>query len=159
MRRRATLVIILGLAIGSSACMKHTYTLGSGAPDAEVVYKHWHHHWLFGLIRPELQKQLDITALCPSGTVTIHQERSFVNGLIDVLTWFIYTPTTVTVQCDNGKSADVELSAETVAGITRDPRFLDYVAELVPERIEEVRLVLARGPATVEEQQAAKASR
>lgn len=142
MRRTATLLIICGLALGSSACLKHTYSLGSGAPDGEIVYKHWHHHWLFGLIRPDLQKQLDLSELCPSGDLTVHQEMSFVNGLVDVLTWFIYTPTTVTIQCEQGELTEVELSAETVARITRDARFLDYVADLAPERLRETRLAL-----------------
>jgi hypothetical protein len=143
MKRAATVLTVLGLTIGSSACLQHTYTLGHGAADAEIVYKHWHHHWLFGLIRPELQQQLDVARLCPSGNVTIHQEMSFANGLVDVLTFFIYTPTTVTVQCDGGETGDVELSADTVARITRDPRFLDYVAEVTPRRLDEARTALA----------------
>jgi hypothetical protein len=144
MRRTVTLLTVLVLGIGASACLQHTYAVGTGAPDGEVVYSHWHHHWLFALIRPELQEQLDIAELCPTGNATIHQEVTFANGLVDVLTWFIYTPTTVTVQCESGESRDVELSEEAVARITSDPRFLEFIAEVAPERLEEARLRLAQ---------------
>lgn len=151
MRRTLTILAILSLVVSSAACFKHTYALGTGAPEGEVVYKHWHHHWLFGLIRPELQKQLDVDALCPSGNVTVHQEQSFANGLVAVLIGLIYSPTTVTVQCEGAEMAEVTLPAATVAAITLDPLFLDYVREVAPERLAEAQAALDRGPTTVHE--------
>ena len=144
MKRMLTVVAILALVVSSAACFKHTYTVGAGAPEGEIVYRHWHHHWLFGLIRPELQRQLDIDALCPSGNVTVHQEQSFANGLVALLIGFIYSPTTVTVQCEGGEMAELTLPEETVRAITLDPLFLDYVREVAPERLAEAQAALER---------------
>ena len=144
MKNAAAGFLILVLTLGLGACFQHTYTVGTGAPEGEIVYKHWHHHWLFGTIRPKLQKNLDVEKFCPSGNATIHQEVSFVNGLIDVLIGIIYSPTTVEIRCDDGQLAEVELDGEDIAAIVSDPVFLDVVAEVAPERLEETRLALDR---------------
>ncbi len=130
--RKAALVL---LAVGLTACFQHTYNVGAGAPDGEIVYRHWHHHWIFGLIRPELQKELDLEKFCPSGNATIHQKVSFVNGLVDVLIGFIYSPTTVEIRCDDGSTARIDLAEEQVARILADPRFPDLVREVAPDRL------------------------
>ena len=144
MNRISVLVtLVLASALVLAGCFQHTYVVGKGAPEGEVVYKHWHHHWLFGTIRPKLQEELLVSEYCASGNATIHQEMSFVNGLINVLIGIIYSPTTVTIQCDDGTTAEIELDAEDVARIVNDPTFLEVVAELVPERLEETRLALA----------------
>lgn len=139
---KATLATLftLALAFSTTGCFQHTYDIGTGAPEGEIVYKHWHHHWLFGLIRPDRQKTLEVDDFCPSGNATIHSETSFVNGLIDVLIGIIYSPTTVTITCDEGGAqAEVEVSAEQAARIVRDPRFIRLVEEVAPERLAEVR--------------------
>jgi hypothetical protein len=98
----------------------------------------WHHHWLFGLIRPEYQEKVLVTMVCPSGNATIHKETTFLNGLIDVLIGFIYSPTTVTITCDDGSQSPIELSSDEVSEIVNDPLFLEVVAEEVPERLEDL---------------------
>ena len=145
MKQVLTVVAILALVASSAACFKHTYTVGAGAPEGEIVYRHWHHHWILGLVRPELQKQLDVNKFCPSGDVTIHQETSFANGLVGALTWGLYAPTTVTLRCADGEEAEVALQEEAVERIARDPRFLEFVAEVAPQR-------LAEAQAAVEQQ-------
>jgi len=50
----------------------------------------------------------------------------------------IYSPTTVTILCEDGTRAAIELSEEEVAELVQDPLFLEVVAELVPERMAEV---------------------
>jgi len=135
---------LVALVISMPACLKHTYVVGSGAPQGEITYKHWHHHWLFGLIRPELQNELDVDKFCPSGNATVHEETSFANGLVDVLTTFIYAPTTVTIRCQEGGEAEVELDADAVARITRDPNFLRFLEEVAPERVGAARAALER---------------
>ncbi len=143
MRRACIIVLSLSVALPLGACFQHTYIIGAGASsDAEPVYKHWHHHWVFGLIRPKHQKELNLEELCASGNATIHEEVTFVNGLIDVLIGFIYSPTTVTITCEDGTSKEVELDQEDVASIVTDPRFASLVRELVPERLAEVEAAL-----------------
>jgi len=144
MKRTLSTLAVVALAVVSSACLQHTYTIGTGAPEAEIVYKHWHHHWLFGLIRPELQKQLEIDTFCPSGNATIHEEMSFANGIVDLLAFFIYTPTTVTVRCADGDEVEVALEREDIERIALDPLFLEYLEEVAPERTAEARAALDR---------------
>ncbi len=146
MRRLSSILVVAAFALPLAGCLQHTYVVGVGAPGGEIVYKHWHHHWLFGLIRPKLQEQVDIDKLCPSGSAVIHQEVSFTNGIVDVLTAFIYSPTTVTVTCDVGARAEVAavvLTEEEVLEIAADPRFREMVEDLAPERLEELEEALA----------------
>ena len=143
MKKIALGLLAAALAAAVAGCSQHTYIVGAGAPEGEVVYKHWHHHWLFGLIRPERQKELHLDEFCPSGNATVHQEVSFVNGLIDILTGLIYLPTTVEIRCDDGKAAQVVLEEQEVAEIVSDARFLDLVLEVAPERLVETRTAFA----------------
>lgn len=138
MKTLFTLSSVLLIAVLAAGCLHHTFTVGSGAPDGRQVYKVWHHHWLFGIIRPKHQKNVEVAELCPSGNATIYEKTSFLNGLVDVLVGIIYSPTTVTILCEDGTRVAVELSEEEVAEVVRDPLFLGVVAELVPERVAEV---------------------
>lgn len=145
--KELNLALLLAFALALTGCLQHTYVVGDGAANGEIVYKHWHHHWLFGLIRPEIQEQLDVEALCPSGNAEIHQRKSFANGLVDALTSFIYTPTTVTVRCAGGEErgmASVELSETEARKIAASPRFREVVAEVAPERLEELEALNGR---------------
>ena len=121
-------VLVLG------GCFEHTFTLGAGAPAGEVVHDEWDHHWLAGLIDPG--QELELRDVCPSGNATIHGEMSFLNGLVGILTGGIYMPTTVTVRCDTGASADFDLDDEDVARIVSDPAFLDWVEAVAPDLLE-----------------------
>lgn len=147
MKTPITVLSVLLLAVLAAGCLHHTFTVGTGAPDGRQVYKVWHHHWLFGIIRPQHQKNIEIPELCPSGNATIYEKTSFLNGLVDVLVGIIYSPTTVTILCDDGTQTAVELSEEEVTAVVHDPLFLEVVAEFVPERMPEVQAATHR-PAT-----------
>jgi hypothetical protein len=103
------------------------------------VYDEWRHHWLGGLINPE--HELELQQVCPGARdATIHQEQSFVNGLVSALTAGIYAPRTVQVRCATGR-ADIVLSEEELRRITLDPMFVDWVKAVLPGRVPEVRAV------------------
>ncbi len=130
------------LALTLTGCLQHTFSIGTGAPEGAQVYKNWHHHWLFGLIRSEHQEKIDLADHCPSGNATLHEETSFVNGLVDILTWFIYSPTTVTILCDDGTEAEIALSADDVSRVVHHPRFPELVADVAPARLAEANAAL-----------------
>ena len=138
MTRAISHALLLALCLLLAGCFQHTFTVGAGAPDGELVYKAWHHHWIFGLIRPEHQEDVLVSKHCPSGNATIHKETTFLNGLIDVLIGIIYSPTTVTITCADGSQTSIELESEEVAEIVNDPLFMEVVADLAPERLAEV---------------------
>ena len=123
-------------AIAATGCIEHTYNVGTGAPVAPVVYEEWHHHWLGGLIG---ERTLDIERHCPSGNATIHNEQSFLNGLVSALTSGIYMPTTVTIRCENAENVDVELDEGQLMTILEAPVFVDRVERLIPSRLDEAR--------------------
>jgi hypothetical protein len=139
MRHHLSITALFAMCLFLAGCFQHTYTLGAGAPDGALVYKAWHHHWLFGLIRPEYQNEVLVSEVCPSGQATIHEETTFLNGLIDALIGIIYSPTTVTIKCEDGSKATLELDEEEVAEILHDPLFLEILAERLPLRLAEAR--------------------
>ena len=142
MKKAIAPTLLIALCLPLAGCFQHTFTVGAGAPDGELVYKAWHHHWVFGLIQPEFQEEVLVSKVCPSGNATIFKETTFLNGLIDVLIGFIYSPTTVTITCDDGTESQIELDAEEVSAIVNDPLFLEIVAERAPERMAEVQAAL-----------------
>jgi hypothetical protein len=130
-------VVLGGLLVATTGCAEHTFNMGTGAPTAPLVYEEWHHHWLAGLIG---ERTLDLEAECPSGNATIHDEQSFLNGLVSVLTGGIYTPTTVTIRCEMGASTEIELEESDLMTILSSPAFLDRVEDLAPHRFAEAEL-------------------
>ena len=137
--RWAPLSVFLVLAL--TGCFKHTYVVGAGAPAAPLVYDEWRHHWLGGLINPD--SRLELQAVCPGGSnATIHQEQTFLNGLVGVLTVGIYVPRTVKVRCAGG-GADLDLGEDEVRRIIADPVFLDRLGALLPERVAEAEEAVA----------------
>lgn len=137
MERIGRMAAALTFIIVTAGCYEHTYTLGQGAAAAPIAYEEWHSHWLGGLIG---ERTLNIDSLCPSGNATIHDEQSFLNGLVSALTVGIYTPTTVKIRCQGGQSAEVDLSEQDVIGIVTAPAFMERIEAMMPERIEEARL-------------------
>ena len=53
--RIVQMLIVAGLLLAGAGCYRHTYTVGAGAPAGPLVYDHWHHHWLWGIINPDRQ--------------------------------------------------------------------------------------------------------
>jgi len=92
------LVLVMAiLMVATVGCFKHTYQIGAGAPDGDLVYDAWHSHWVFGIIGDET---VNVSEVCASGNATIHDEVSFVNGLIASLIGFVWAPTSVTITCE-----------------------------------------------------------
>ena len=135
MKRKGWSLMGPALVVVLAGCYEHTYVVGAGAPRGRVVYDEWHDHWLGGLIDPG--KELELRRLCPSGNATIHEEVTFLNGLVGALTGEIYAPTTVTVRCRRGRRAQMELSAEEVRQIVTSPEFLEWVAAVAPMLLED----------------------
>lgn len=120
------------MMVAVAGCYEHTYTVGAGAPVGPVVYDEWHHHWLGGLIG---ERNMEIRDYCPSGNATVHNEQSFLNGLVSGLTAGIYAPTTVRIQCAGASGGrDLELDRGEVMTILGSEVFLERVQTLLPER-------------------------
>ena len=125
----------IGLVLVVAGCYEHTYTVGAGAPASPVVYDQWENHWLAGLIG---HRTHELSEVCPSGNATIHDEQTFLNGLVSVLTSGIYAPTTVTIRCSTGQSAQLQLSRKEIVSIVTAPAFRERLETVLPGRLREV---------------------
>ncbi len=95
----------------------------------------WRNFWLGGLIGEHTQ---EVSEVCPSGTATIHDEQTFLNGLVAVLTTGIYTPTTVSIRCDTGQRAQLQLSRKEIVSILSAPAFRERLETVLPGRLPNV---------------------
>ena len=120
-------VVILS---ASAACYRHTINFGDGAPTGELLYDHWEHFWIVGLIG---DKVLDVEQICPSGNATIESRQTFLNGLVEALTIGIYAPRTLRLRCEDGGAVSIPLESDDVRRIVSDGRFADWVAVAAPE--------------------------
>jgi hypothetical protein len=139
MRSAGTTLMGTFLLVALAGCFEHKITVGAGASRAPVVYDHWEHFWLGGLIG---ETEIFIEEMCPSGNATIEAQQSFLNGLVAGLTAGIYTPTTLKIRCEDGRRRDFDLSEEDAQRIVLDERFLGAVEAILPERLDEVQVAL-----------------
>ena len=135
MIRVGRMMAAIGLVVVAAGCFEHTYTVGAGAPAGPVVYGEWQNHWLGGLLGERTQ---EVSEVCPSGNATIHDEQTFLNGLVAVLTTGIYTPTKVTIRCRTGQSAQLQLSRKEVVSILTAPAFRERLETVLPGRLHNV---------------------
>ena len=135
MRGTWRIMTTMGMVLVVAGCYEHTYTMGAGAPSGPIVYEEGQDHWLGGLIG---ERTHDLSQVCPSGNATIHDEQTFLNGLVSALTVGIYTPTNLTIRCSTGQRADIVLSEEEVLSILIAPAFRERVAALLPDRLHQV---------------------
>lgn len=75
-------------------------TIETGAkPSAVTIENRWAHSFVFGLVAPKL---VETAAKCPTGVSKVETQHSFLNGLVAILTFSIYTPISIRVTCAEG---------------------------------------------------------
>ncbi|HKE17565.1 MAG TPA: hypothetical protein VKB80_21970 [Kofleriaceae bacterium] len=92
--------ILFALATVSLASACYSTTVRSGKPvgqPAQDADGHWHSGLITGGI--ELSGPYELDRVCPDGWAEIHTETSLPNELVELLTFRIYAPQTVTVKC------------------------------------------------------------
>jgi hypothetical protein len=83
-------------------------TIETGSPASTTVYKQaWASCWVYGLVPP---KTVEAQAKCPGGVSRVETQHTFLNQLVGMLTFGIYTPMEITVTCAGSGTAD---AAET----------------------------------------------
>ena len=98
--RRSAMTVLAAVAL-LSGCYRATVVTGAPA-SATVVDKPWQNSFVYGLVPPP---EVNTSQQCPQGVSTVMTEQSFVNGLVRVLTWGIYTPMHARVTCASGPVA------------------------------------------------------
>ena len=69
------------------------------APSVDVP---WAHSFVYGLVPPAV---VTTAAKCPGGVQQVVTERSFLNGLVAVITYSLYTPIHITATCAGAGAA------------------------------------------------------
>src|ERR1700744_2503305 len=95
MKKNSTLLVVMLIVASTfTSCYVNTFNIGKGAQSNVSVSK-WNHYLIDGLIPLSTSNPSEMAGGATDYTVTI--QHSFVNGLLDVITFGIYTPTTTTV--------------------------------------------------------------
>ncbi len=93
--RTTRIVSLFTLCVVIGAC--HHATINTGlAPSRDTVHEPWAHSWIYGLVPPDA---VHTRERCATGVARVETQRSFLNGLVGILTLGIYTPMEIKVTC------------------------------------------------------------
>lgn len=87
--------LLFVLAVALTGCFHVTVTTGLPA-GTTVIDNPFASSWVYGLVPP---KTVEAASECPDGVAIVETEQSFVNGLVSILTFGIYTPWHIIVTC------------------------------------------------------------
>lgn len=103
-------VAMAGSIVLLGGCFHATIETGL-APSPQVIDQPWASAWVYGLVPP---KTVEAMAKCPNGVSKVETQISFLNGLVGLLTFSIYTPMTIKVTCASGGSASIPTGAPAI---------------------------------------------
>lgn len=106
-------IALLGAAaLALSGCYKIDYI--NGPSDPYPASSQWHHIGILGLV--EFSNPVALHTICPNGWGKVHNERSFLNGLVSYIVGNgLYSPYTVEVHCASGQAYRVNLNEDGLA--------------------------------------------
>jgi hypothetical protein len=87
-------ILLAVLAISLSSCYTHTYMVGDG-PQTGVELKEKNHFVIYGLV--PLGTSNPSTMAGNAANYQVTHSHTFIDGLINILTGGIYTPTTTII--------------------------------------------------------------
>lgn len=114
---RSTSLAIAALVV--TACFHATINTGL-TPGTQVISQPWASSFIFGLVPPPT---VEVASQCPNGVARVETQHSFLNALVAIITFQIYTPMTITVTCAAGGHADAgqlrpDISISQAEGVT-----------------------------------------
>ncbi|PRP67217.1 Bor family protein [Nonlabens agnitus] len=95
MKQTKQFLALVALVVLLSSCYAQTMVVGQGAQGNTTVSQ-WNHYLIGGLAPIDVSKPEEMAA--GKEDYTVETKHSFVNGLLNVITFGIYTPTTTTVK-------------------------------------------------------------
>jgi hypothetical protein len=101
---RGTRAVLLGMALLGAGCYHATVETGA-TPSTETVEKAWASSWIYGLVPPAI---VSTAQKCTSGVARVETQLPFVNMLVGVLTFGIYTPMSIKVTCAARRTASAD---------------------------------------------------
>jgi len=88
------LVLVAGIAVTMTSCYTFTATVGNGPQSGTQIVAH-NHYLIAGLAPISTANTKDLAGDAKDYSITV--KHSFVDGLLNMLTSGIYSPTTVIV--------------------------------------------------------------
>ncbi len=85
----------LAAVVVLSGCYHATIETGL-PPGTQTVEKPWASSWIYGLVPPQT---VETASRCPNGVAKVETQISFLNGLVALITFAIYTPMSIQVKC------------------------------------------------------------
>ncbi|NBC58784.1 MAG: hypothetical protein GVY05_10945 [Bacteroidetes bacterium] len=89
-----SLILVMCMTLSLSSCYVNTFSVGEGAQTGMQVKK-MNHYLIYGLAPVGVSNPAEMAGGAENYDVTI--KHSFVDGLINAITFGIYTPTTTIV--------------------------------------------------------------
>jgi hypothetical protein len=86
-------VLLLGVTL--TGCYRATVDTGRN-PSGQVIQNQWAHSFIAGLVPPST---VETAGRCPAGVARVETQLSFLNMVANAVTFGIYSPMTITVQC------------------------------------------------------------
>jgi hypothetical protein len=90
--KMATMLMAVGILFTS--CYSYNTVVGEGAKGTDTTTK-WNHYLIGGLAPINVSNPKDLAG--GATDYNVKTEMSFLNGLVNVLTFGIYSPTTTTI--------------------------------------------------------------
>jgi len=124
MRTTILVSIVLGALLCSGCYTTKIYferdAKSAEAGEVHADYDRWYHSVFYGLA--EISGPIALGNICPDGVKWVEQEQSFVNGLVEWLTYNIYNPQVVMVYCNGGMAAKVGLDQDGMVVAVEKPQ-------------------------------------
>ena len=119
---------LVAMLLTLSACYHATIQTGL-APSGQTIEDKWATGWIYGLVPPATVQTMQG---CPAGVARVDTQQSFVNGLVGIITFGIYTPMEIIVTCADGPGASLVTSREEFeTAITNDAPFLVQTRQVI----------------------------
>jgi hypothetical protein len=96
----ACLVVLAG-------CFHATINTGL-TPGTQTIHHPWANSFVYGLVPPPTVEAMQ---QCSNGVARVETQHTFLNGLVAVLTFSIYTPIDILVTCAAGSEEEAALEA------------------------------------------------
>ena len=97
---------LLGAVVALSGCYNATIETGL-PPGNQTLEKSWASGWVIGLVPPST---VETASRCPNGVARVETKVSFLNGLVAMITMWIYTPMAILVTCAGTSMEEAERS-------------------------------------------------
>jgi len=98
--KKSSLAVLIAVGLLAFSCYHARVETGLPA-SSQVIEKPFASCWIFGLVPPSIVK----TAMeCSNGVAVVETELSFVNQLVGIITFGIYTPMHIKVTCASGSA-------------------------------------------------------